>query len=338
KDIISSREDGFGFLLKKGREEKKLSSSEVAKELHLDDKFIQALECEDYTQLPAPAFLCGYIRNYAKLVNLQPEALIADYKKGFGNEVLEPELKVSKQKKISDSSIQSTLFVLLFKFLLLAALVFASWHLWTYVSENYINRPLATENNSDLMVNKPVMEILTSADDDQQTLVLPVIETSPSEQLTKPVETSVQVPEESVGIENIPVSVNEVTDEPESSAVDETEQLPAQTILVDEAAEVKAESVAAVEESVLNETIAPASDNTLILEFAESSWIEIKDANNKTLASGSKKPGVVLTLTGQRPYDITIGNAQKVKISIDGKLFDHSAFINANSIARFTLP
>ena len=75
KDIIASKEDGFGFIFKQARIEKKLSIDDITRGLHLDKKIIVALENEDYAQLPAPAFVCGYIRNYAKFLRIQSEPL-----------------------------------------------------------------------------------------------------------------------------------------------------------------------------------------------------------------------------------------------------------------------
>lgn len=333
QDIILSREDGFGVALKRAREERNLSIGDVAKELHLDKKFIQAIETEDYTLLPAPAFVCGYIRNYAKLIELQPEALIADYKKG---EALEPELKVSKQKRIRDFSIKSTFFLLLFKLLLLLCLVFGSWYLWLYISEHYINVSTTTNDNMELSIEAPITDSLTvfSENDSEEKLSLPVIdnyvtentvievnentidvvdEVTTGEAATGEVATETSLPEVERSFDNVVTIV---------SAENSTDRISTD---IDEAAELK-------------ESLNIVTNRQLMLDFSGNSWIKIKDANGKTLSSGTQKSGIVLKLEGQRPYDMTIGNAQKVKVYIDGQLFDHSAFINKNGIARFTLP
>ena len=109
KDIIASREDGFGFLFKQARNEKKLGIEDVARELRLDKKIILALESEDHTQLPASAFVFGYIRNYAKFLNIQPEPLIEYYKKERNEDSLEPQLKIRKEIRNQSNSILSAL-------------------------------------------------------------------------------------------------------------------------------------------------------------------------------------------------------------------------------------
>ncbi|MCU7952781.1 MAG: helix-turn-helix domain-containing protein, partial [gamma proteobacterium symbiont of Bathyaustriella thionipta] len=137
KDIIASREDGFGFLFKQARSEKKLSIDDVARELRLDKKIILALENEDDTQLPAPAFVCGYIRNYAKFLNVQSEPLIEYYKKEHIDERLEPQLKIRKDVNNQKSAILPALVVPLLWLLLLVVLAAGGWQLWSYFSKNY---------------------------------------------------------------------------------------------------------------------------------------------------------------------------------------------------------
>ena len=347
KDIISSRENGFGLILKQCRERKNLSLDDIAKKLHLDTKIIQALDNEDYTQLPAPAFVCGYIRNYAKYLGLQPEALIADYKKHSGSEAIEPELKVSKQKKITNSSLQGTFFILLFKLLLLGALVAGSWYLWLYISDNFINNVRQTENAIELTDELTIKPLSNGVeDDDPETLLLPAID---NESLN---ENIIQSNESLATIKTSDVldnetsqpaleDVNEPVIELAGSAIETEGILPNGELINDSTNTLSAENidnkmVQEAEAMEINDN--PIADNQLILEFSADSWIKIKDATKKTISSGTKKSGTVLNLTGQRPYDMTVGNANKVKISIDGQVFDHSSFINENSIARFTLP
>ncbi len=334
-DIISSREDGFGSILRRRREEKNMTLSDVVRQLHLNEKFIQAIECEDNTQLPAPAFVCGYIRNYARLLDLQHEGLIADYKQSLGDHVIEPELKVTKQKQISNSSIKSTIIILVFKLILLVGLVFGSWNLWLYISEHYLKTSPTIENDTELSINSPFMD---SIDNDAETLLLPVIDTASLENAAIETETLQQPVVDS---DNIAVEVDETIVEVVVDDVSEVDasieiEIPSNAVeeSVSETESTTSESVV-VEEDI---NILEVTDNKLILEFYGDSWIKIKDATNKTLSYGTKKSGLVLTLEGQRPYSMTIGNAGKVKIMIDGKIYDHRDFMNENSIARYTLP
>jgi len=68
-----------GALLKAAREKAGLSEEEVARELHITVKKVRALETDDYEQLHSDIFIRGYLRGYAKQVDLEPETLLERY-------------------------------------------------------------------------------------------------------------------------------------------------------------------------------------------------------------------------------------------------------------------
>ena len=56
-----------------------MNPDDVAKELKLDLRLVNALEGGKIEELPEPVYTAGYIRAYAKLVGLSPEKVVADY-------------------------------------------------------------------------------------------------------------------------------------------------------------------------------------------------------------------------------------------------------------------
>jgi cytoskeleton protein RodZ len=65
-----------GELLKKAREDKKLSLHEVALFLKINSRVLQAIEDGDQTQLPARTFLRGFVQSYAKFLKLDPQSVL----------------------------------------------------------------------------------------------------------------------------------------------------------------------------------------------------------------------------------------------------------------------
>ncbi len=63
------------------RRENDISISEIAKELHLDEPKVQALEENQFDQLGAPVFAKGHLRKYAELVGVATDDVLADYYK-----------------------------------------------------------------------------------------------------------------------------------------------------------------------------------------------------------------------------------------------------------------
>lgn len=71
--------DSIGAQLRDARDRHQLKIEQVASELHLDPEIIRAIERDDPASLPAPIFVQGYLRSYARLVGLPEEAILRRY-------------------------------------------------------------------------------------------------------------------------------------------------------------------------------------------------------------------------------------------------------------------
>lgn len=69
--------DGPGMRLRAAREAAGLSLDQVAQQLKLAPRQVKALEEEDFAQLPGRTFARGFVRNYARLLNLDGDGLLA---------------------------------------------------------------------------------------------------------------------------------------------------------------------------------------------------------------------------------------------------------------------
>ena len=65
-----------GAVLAAAREELNLSVAEVARHLKLSPAQVEALEAGAYDRLPGRVFVRGFLRNYAKLVGVDPQPLL----------------------------------------------------------------------------------------------------------------------------------------------------------------------------------------------------------------------------------------------------------------------
>ncbi len=68
-----------GVALKKARNSQDKSLEAISKELHLDRWMLEALERDDYSALGAPVFAKGHLRQYAKLLGIEPDDLMVGY-------------------------------------------------------------------------------------------------------------------------------------------------------------------------------------------------------------------------------------------------------------------
>lgn len=72
-----SPEPGPGQQLHEARERLGLTVADVARNLKLHPRQVEALERDAFTELPGPVFVRGFMRNYARLVGLEGETLVA---------------------------------------------------------------------------------------------------------------------------------------------------------------------------------------------------------------------------------------------------------------------
>jgi len=69
----------IGRRLASAREARNLTIAQVADNLHLDDRVVEALERDDRAALPSPIFVKGYLRGYAGMVGLPADELVSEY-------------------------------------------------------------------------------------------------------------------------------------------------------------------------------------------------------------------------------------------------------------------
>ena len=73
KDLLRP---GYGQALASARLAKGLSLADVASKIKLTVRQVEALEAEDTDHLPGDVFLRGFVRNYARLVDMEADELI----------------------------------------------------------------------------------------------------------------------------------------------------------------------------------------------------------------------------------------------------------------------
>lgn len=69
----------FGEHLKRERELREVSLDELSKATRISNRFLQALENEDWSKLPGGVFGHGFVRSIARYLGLAEEALLGEY-------------------------------------------------------------------------------------------------------------------------------------------------------------------------------------------------------------------------------------------------------------------
>ncbi len=308
-----------GVRLRRAREACDLSREEVASHLKLSTNKIEALEQGDVEKIAAPVFVAGYLRSYAKLVNLSGDEIVADFKALAAMET--PSMDPASSPAANDygqvgkaSSLNMSLSgnrglgVALMWGVVIVLLIIG-----VYVF-------LTSSNDMSLVENASTSNVATPD---------PVLPSSRKHPL-------LDVPRNEVASDKtVLTNVESLKVSPEkekSHQKDVKANIPAPfTAPLEDAASESAQSI-----EVPVTKIPSAEFSELTLYFTEESWVEVNDATSKRLLYRLGKAGMSHTVAGVTPFNIRLGYVNGVSIMFNGESYDLSRFANRKS-ARFLI-
>lgn len=289
---------GPGTMLKEGREKLKLSQSEVAKRLNFKLSLVGDIENENFPSDVPSTFTRGYLKNYAKLVQVPVEEVLASFEmlgvaRTQGAEMQSFSRQTEKQAENSRLMLLSYLIV----FILIGLTV-----MWWYQNK---------QQTSDNVVIPPnAVEIETTNDATDTTPELDSTQTQLAQQALDELVESVDLEESVIESATLPVAEIHEPLEPEQPIEDSSQ---------------------------ITDNIALGEAVTVVFNFAENCWVNISDSTGERIAYGMKNSGYEMTISGIPPFSITLGRPEQVSISYDGQTVDMSRF-TAGHIAKFELP
>ncbi|MGR1181912.1 cytoskeleton protein RodZ [Aeromonas veronii] len=304
---------GPGQLLRNAREQLGWTREQVASRIHLRLTLIAAIESDTYDKHTSHTFIRGYLRTYAKLVGIPDETILAAYDK-LG---LTPPDNIDMQsfsrrsrQQANDSRLKVVTWLVI---LVLIALSVAWW--WQNTSRRSAGDEALAATEMSATSSTPAEPAITPPD---------AINTAP-------VEGAANAPAATDVIAPAVVSDATATLAPVSAAVAPSDVSAAVGTATDAA--VSGANGTESEEVVVD----PATAPQLKMSFTADCWLDVKDANGKTLFSGLKKANDELVLEGAEPLKFIIGAPMAVKLDYKGQSFDMSRYNNGRT-ARFSLP
>lgn len=308
-----------GGALNVAREAQGLTIQDVAKQLRLGVKQIEALEADDFATLPEATIVKGFIRNYAKLLKIPSEPLVAAYnemkpEKEQHAYTLNPgiNMKISESKK-SDIG---RYFILTLVLLVLAAI-------WFFY-ENFVQKPNPVN---------PIPEIVEALPE----LALPATERMQEDstfQLDMPEQGELNTPSETVDAGG----KDAVADAESTAKNDGVFTVEAGAELTTEPS-AKTETVTNLGQGESNQQVyvAPEPGKTRIAFSAtQETWLSVvntsgEEVYNKILYAGNRD-----VIDVWQPAEIVVGNAHGATLMVDGKAIDLAPYTRIN-VARVRL-
>jgi cytoskeleton protein RodZ len=302
---------GPGQILKQARERAKLSSQDIADKMKLKKTLIEDIEQDSYDINLSLTFVRGYLKLYAKHVNVDEMEIINAFEK-LSTQSNEPAKLQSFSRRVANQANDDKLMLVTY---LIVAVVIALVVIWWFQQS-----PTTTDSNESNYPEAVVKE--TIAED-----VLPIQESLPSESeasLPEDLDGSISVEDPTVTTLEVklpPVTEDQTLDNPsvEKEIVNDSSNSDVQTDVLD---------------TTTLEVVAPVE---LIFEFSGDCWMNLTDATGENIAYGVKVKGRTMPITGIPPFVVTLGAPEVVKIRYAGEPLDMS-FLPSGRIAKFDLP
>ncbi|MFQ5756409.1 MAG: RodZ domain-containing protein [Acidiferrobacterales bacterium] len=320
-----STDTGPGQRLHDARVQERLSREQVAEMLHLSPQQISALESDDFKSLPGATYARGYLRSYAQLLGLPVDEVVASYARLNGAyrsarlNALVPEPQITTR----DGSVKFATFLVVTVLIVLAVIWWQGRDYRLRPNES-VDRGSVTDISGDTMsparirgtargvgtevepsTVPPVPEPATHAGEDVVPGSTPALE--PGAASAASTTTSVEARIEQPGVAGIA---------PPSTGGD------AGDLIADVAP--------------AGFGVAGASDAHLVLETSESCWVDVRDARDNRLIYKLLPPGRTVTVFGDPPLKVFLGNPEGIMIKYNGEDIDPVQF-KRGRVARFTL-
>lgn len=361
--VTAASEPTTGGRLRASREKLKLSIFDVARELKLQPRQIEALERDDYAIFSSPVFVRGFLRNYARLLGLDGDALV------FASERAGrlPESAVSPGHAGGEATVAPP--------------------------KPGLREPFDRDRDSQKMGHRgnkhgvpAVVALLLVAGVivyfHQSTEVRPpvggetppsaVVETAPAP-APAPSDTEGPAPAEAAGtvageVQEPPgatdgaagpqpvttdapssgVAANAAPPVPSTTAMAEasrtTADRPAVPVMAADA-QVSTPTLESVEpqpkpskrtSTPVTGSVAHTGDPEVRLAFSDESWVEVRDASGKVVFSDLGRPGQERVVKGQAPFQVVVGKSSVVSLTYNSRAVDLAPYTQAE-VARLTL-
>ena len=343
----------LGELLLAARTAKKLSQEDVSNSLRFSVKQINALENNAFDLLPEAVITRGFIRNYARLLEIDAEPLLASYRASVADDsgkVITVQSSMHPVQLTKDSLpwlkyVLGSILILLF----LLAWLF-------YVDYMPKSTKVAVEKIPDVVAeNKPSVEMplpeialpaaerqsgssevvadgVGGADSQLSDIQTAEVQTADAKPLDSSItQIDLKLPVEGKKIDNL----KEV--EPRIAEPKVVNSAAANSTAVNSVAvnSVAVNSTVQHAQAPISITANPA-DKTVSMTFSDRTWVSVTDKSGKVVYEKLSRNGDTETISGKPPFNMVIGNASATKLSFSGQNIDLTAHTK-NNVARITL-
>lgn len=296
-----------GQLLAQQREKLGLTVEECANTLKLSVTKIKALESGDSQPFLSETFIRGYLKSYAKLLNLSEEEVIEGYQSQQANYACATALEQS-----ADETATSKWWLPY----LIGAIIICLW----FVVSSHLDAQKKTTTvlpEEATALQQGIVNTPNTVDTERSENIVPVVEENAVSGVSHSTDEGVIIntdePSQLPVLDGVSLVPSEAVElEADGDATEEEIIAPVETNAILEGVEV--EELLPEDPSVINELVesvgdtASVDDDQLFFTFAEDCWVEVVDADNVTIVSSLRFEDTQLLVRGKAPFFVILGN------------------------------
>ena len=310
-----------GAQLRAAREALGYTLEQASRHLHLDMQTIVSIESDQYPAHIPTTYLRGYLRAYAKWLEVPADAVVASFKTPTDSDSNLSGLQSLSSLPVGSANSAKRLG---FMAVVIVALVLIAGALYVFVPQIVSNvesvfsakdskalesAPIESKNltEGELSLNlAPATDLATGAD-------------SVGELSTDGGSSTVALDNTNSTVLPNASTSGQSTNDPSNSAAAATAKTPSSST-----AAIKSNSTA-IEVSQSTHAL-PGTSEVLQLAFNGDCWVRVTDANGEVLAIGTKPMGHRMRLSGPAPLSVVLGNPSVVELLHNGRPVDLSRY------------
>ncbi|MFP5422387.1 MAG: RodZ domain-containing protein [Gammaproteobacteria bacterium] len=319
-----------GETLRKAREGRGWTIAEVAAQLNLTPQRLSQVEQGAFDKLPGHTFARGYVRAYAKLLDIDQNRLVLEFDQFTGSDAAGS--SVHSLGRIEEPVSYSQRILRMVSFVLLLALAGLSFFWWQEQAERRAADLASTS-----------LEHVEVDGADGTTQIHPLDEPEDQAVEAAQLDAGVTLPplpegaaelSSSTGGEAAAVVAPQVE---QLQTLTDTAGAPAVPAASAEVPPVVADVLPEVSSAPAPAPVQAAAGEAVVsLTFIADCWTQLTDANGKVLFSALKRKGDSLELAGKAPLELRLGFARGAQVSLNGSPVDVAPFISGET-ARLKL-
>ncbi len=312
---ITKKNTDFGSVLEVARKSQNYSIDDISEQLKIPARTITAIETNDIAALPPPTFTQGYIRTYAKFLEISEENVLNIYNQAVPHD---PDVKLKLRSDLRNAASSQSFLMKTVTLLLIAA----GFSAVIYGGFQYYQK------KADVMENE--------LESKERSFTGNSLDSPGADSLNIRQNASLSEDDELI------VDQTVTSEELEITEISEIDESTADELAINNT-ETTAEEVDSVlppvsDEAVPEKSLEVALSVDVLKIYAEQgSWMQVRDANKKRLLYNMVPKGGGKVLQGQAPFHISLGNAKTTNLVINDLAIDMSKYIRKNNTASFTV-